>query len=609
MSASPTSPVAERYRLVSPLGSGGMGRVWLGYDEVLRRDVAVKEVVPPPGLTAAEKDMSNERSLREARAIARLNHPNVVRIYDVVSREPWPWIVMEYVPSRSLHQVIDEDGPLPPSEVARIGLAVLAALYSAHRAGIVHRDVKPSNVLLSEQRVVLTDWGLATMEGDATVTRTGMIIGSPAYISPERARDGTYAPASDLWSLGATLYAAVEGHAPYERSSAIATLTALATEDHEPPIHAGPLRPILDGLLAKDPAHRMGPFEAERALRRALGRPKARPKTAPWRAPRPRTAEGSQAITPLVPASDDKTAIVAAPPIPASPAAGDGASNGEAVTPPDGIIAEPATALGTGEEPGAPLAEPVAAEPASDQPRAGRTSGHDVESVAGRDRSRTRRSILLVAIGLEILLIAILGIAFALRDTGRPAPSNTPPAPGGTAASAPAAASRDASAPPATSAAAAPGAVPGGALPVGWHYHKDPSGFTVAVPDGWSTYVRDGIVYFRDPQGSRLLGIDQTNQPRLDPVADWRTQETRRVAAGDFPGYQQIGIHPVDYHVRAADWEFTYNGRGGRKHVINRGAVFGDHQAYGFYWETPADQWDANLPSFELITRTFQGRT
>src|SRR5438874_313450 len=287
MSASPTSPVAERYRLVSPLGSGGMGRVWLGYDEVLRRDVAVKEVVPPPGLTAAEKDMSNERSLREARAIARLNHPNVVRIYDVVSREPWPWIVMEYVPSRSLHQVIEEDGPLSPTEVARIGLAVLAALCAAHRAGIVHRDVKPSNVLLSDQRVVLTDWGLATMEGDATVTRTGMIIGSPAYISPERARDGSYAPASDLWSLGATLYAAVEGRAPYERSSAIATLTALATEEPDPPLHAGPLRPVLDGLLVKDPAYRMGPLEAEHALRRAFGRPKQRPKATPWRAPRP----------------------------------------------------------------------------------------------------------------------------------------------------------------------------------------------------------------------------------------------------------------------------------------------------------------------------------
>src|SRR2546421_6654318 len=143
VSASPSSPVAERYRLVSPLGSGGMGRVWLGYDEVLHRDVAVKEVVPPPGLTAAEQDMSNERSLREARAIARLNHPNVVRIYDVVSKEPHPWIVMEYVPSRTLHQVIVEDGPQPPAEAARIDLCVLDPAGAPHRTRIVHRELQP----------------------------------------------------------------------------------------------------------------------------------------------------------------------------------------------------------------------------------------------------------------------------------------------------------------------------------------------------------------------------------------------------------------------------------------------------------------------------------
>src|SRR5207248_621066 len=194
------------------------------------------------------------------------------------------------VPSRSLHQVIAENGPQPPAEVARIGLGVLAALCAAHRAGVVHRDVKPSNVLLSDHRVVLTDWGLATMEGDATVTRSGMIIGSPAYIAPERARDGTSGPASDLWSLGATLYAAVEGHAPFERTSAIATLTALATEDLEPPRHAGTLRPALVGLLRKDPAARSTPQEAQRLLRKARGKTKP-PPVLPWRAPRPRPAE------------------------------------------------------------------------------------------------------------------------------------------------------------------------------------------------------------------------------------------------------------------------------------------------------------------------------
>ncbi len=559
MVSAPSSPVAQRYRLVSPLGSGGMGRVWLGYDEVLRRDVAVKEVVPPPGLTAAEQDMSNERSLREARAIARLNHPNVVRIYDVVNKQPHPWIVMEYVPSRSLHETIVEDGPLQPQEVARIGLAVLAALGAAHRAGIVHRDVKPSNVLLSGERVVLTDWGLATMEGDVTVTRTGMIIGSPAYISPERARDGEYSPASGLWSLGATLYAAVEGRAPYERSSAIATLTALATEEPDPPVHAGPLRSVLTGLLVKDPAHRMTAIEAERALRRALG-PRPKPPVTPWRAPRPRPepSEPSAEVAPLSPAPVlPELAEVPAPPAP---------DEQDADT--DEIIAP---AIG---------------------------------------RRRLRRRIVFTAVVLELLLVAGVVVAFALR-VNNPAsqPHPTPTATAAPSAGGPSAGT-SAAAPPAgaLSSAAAPQLTPGAQLPPGWSYRRDSTGFTVAVPDGWTSFRRDGIVYYRDPQGGRLLGIDQTDQPKLDPVADWESQAAHRVAAGDFPNYRLVGIRPVDFHVKAADWEFTYTSGGRRLHVINRGAVFNSHQAYGFYWETSDDQWQANLANFELITKTFQGK-
>src|SRR5207248_4683065 len=183
--------IAERYRLLRSLGEGGMGRVWLARDEILHRDVAVKEVVPPPGLTPAEREEMGRRTLREARAAARLTHPNVVRVYDVVTSDRHPWIVMEYVPSRSLHQVIAEDGPLPPRRVAEIGLGVLGALRAAHAAGVTHRDVKPGNVLLTDDgRVVLTDFGLAAMGGEANVTRPGLILGSPAYIAPERARDG-----------------------------------------------------------------------------------------------------------------------------------------------------------------------------------------------------------------------------------------------------------------------------------------------------------------------------------------------------------------------------------------------------------------------------------
>lgn len=250
-----------------------MGRVWRATDVVLHRDVAIKELVPPPGLTPGERQEMRERSLREARAIARLNNINVVRVFDVLRTDADPWIVMEYVASRSLQDTLAADGPFNPVRAAEIGLGVLNALRAAHRAGVVHRDVKPGNVLLgADGRVVLTDFGLATVPGDPNVTRTGLVLGSPAYIAPERARDGTAGPAADLWSLGATLFAAVEGQSPFARPSAIATLAALATENPPPSRAAGPLKPVLNGLLRKDPAHRINAEEAERLLSRAAGR-------------------------------------------------------------------------------------------------------------------------------------------------------------------------------------------------------------------------------------------------------------------------------------------------------------------------------------------------
>ncbi|MFI7607121.1 protein kinase [Micromonospora sp. NPDC049366] len=265
--------VADRYRLISPLGQGGMGRVWKARDEVLHRDVAIKELVPPPSLTDDERREMRERSLREARAIARLNNINVVRIFDVLRTDGDPWIVMEYVASKSLQDTLAESGPVSPARAIEIGLGVLGALKAAHKAGVMHRDVKPGNVLLgTDGRVVLTDFGLATIPGDPNVTRTGMVLGSPAYIAPERARDGTAGPEADLWSLGATLYAAVEGKSPYARPSAIATLAALATEPLPPSKNAGPLKPVLQGLLRKDPSERITAEVAERLLRRASGK-------------------------------------------------------------------------------------------------------------------------------------------------------------------------------------------------------------------------------------------------------------------------------------------------------------------------------------------------
>jgi tRNA A-37 threonylcarbamoyl transferase component Bud32 len=260
--------VAGRYRLHEPVGTGGMGRVWMARDEMLDRDVAVKEFVPPDWMSDTERDRLRVRTLHEARSAARLNHPHVVRIYDVVHADDLPWIVMEYVASRSLHQVIVEDGPLAPDAVARIGLDILDALTAAHHAGVLHRDVKPHNVLIGHDgRVVLTDFGLATFVDDGTITGPGLIVGSPQYVSPERARDGASTVESDLWSLGATLYSAVEGRSPYGRDSAMATLMALATEPPDPPVLAGPLAPVLTGLLRHDPATRLTPDQIEEGLR------------------------------------------------------------------------------------------------------------------------------------------------------------------------------------------------------------------------------------------------------------------------------------------------------------------------------------------------------
>jgi tRNA A-37 threonylcarbamoyl transferase component Bud32 len=250
--------LGERYRLTSIVGRGGMGTVWRARDEVLDRDVAVKEVIAPRDLADADRDRMRQRTLREARATARLNHPNIVTVHDVVDEAGRPWIVMEFVQARSLQDIVDEEGALEPRRVAELGRQTLAALRAAHGIGILHRDVKPSNVLITEDgRVVLTDFGIAYIEGDTTLTQTGLIVGSPAYLAPERAKGERAVPASDLWALGATLYAACEGRPPYQRTDAVSVLAAILTEDPAPSRNAGPLRPVLHGLLQRDPGHRM----------------------------------------------------------------------------------------------------------------------------------------------------------------------------------------------------------------------------------------------------------------------------------------------------------------------------------------------------------------
>ncbi|MGI5228337.1 serine/threonine-protein kinase [Actinoallomurus sp. CA-142502] len=255
--------VAGRYRLMGVLGRGGMGVVWRARDETLHRDVAVKEVLLPGDLPEAERAGLHRRAVREARAAALLDHPGVVTVHDVIIEDDRPWIVMEPVAGRSLAHA----APLPPPAVAAIGLRVLEALRAAHARGILHRDVKPTNILLADDgRVILTDFGIASLEGDPALTRTGDFVGSPGFVAPERLRERPVGPASDLWSLGATLYAAVEGRAPFERPTPVAALGAVLTDDPPPPVRAGPLAPVIARLLDKDPDTRISAGEAARAL-------------------------------------------------------------------------------------------------------------------------------------------------------------------------------------------------------------------------------------------------------------------------------------------------------------------------------------------------------
>ncbi|WP_188192905.1 serine/threonine-protein kinase [Nonomuraea sp. SYSU D8015] len=264
--------LAGRYSLLRPLGAGGMGKVWLARDEMLDREVAVKELTLPEGMPPQEREASVKRAVREAQATARLRHPGIVALHDVVVEHGRPWLVMELLRGRTLGETVREFGPMPPDYAARIGADVLEALSVAHAQGLQHRDVKPGNVFLTESgRVVLTDFGIARQEGQATLTEQGLMIGSPGFIAPERLEGQPGGPASDLWSLGATLYVAVTGAPAYDGSPSQrirATLMAPA------PVAPGPLGSLVAAMMAQHPAARPDPRAVVSALRQvAAGGP------------------------------------------------------------------------------------------------------------------------------------------------------------------------------------------------------------------------------------------------------------------------------------------------------------------------------------------------
>ncbi|GGN32598.1 serine/threonine protein kinase [Streptomyces kronopolitis] len=262
--------VAGRYRLAERIGRGGMGTVWRAEDEVLGRQVALKRLHSQPHLAEDELATLYERTRREARSAARITHPNVIVVHDVVDDDGRPCIVMEYVAPPTLSELLKGGRTIGPEEAGRIGLGMVAALRAAHAAGVLHRDVKPGNVLLGTgERVVLTDFGIAMTAGASTLTKTGELVGSIDYMAAERVRGRTPGAASDLWALGATLYQAVEGRPPFRRDTAMETAYAIAVDPPEPMKHAGPLEPVIGALLSKDPDDRPSADQIEQALRDA----------------------------------------------------------------------------------------------------------------------------------------------------------------------------------------------------------------------------------------------------------------------------------------------------------------------------------------------------
>ncbi|MFG2128177.1 serine/threonine-protein kinase [Streptomyces sp. NPDC048751] len=300
--------VAGRYRLADSIGSGGMGRVWRAHDEVLHRAVAIKELTAALYVSESDQERLLARTRAEARAAARINHSAVVTVHDVLEHDGRPWIVMELVEGRSLADAVKEDGRVEPKEAARIGLWVLRALRAAHSAGVLHRDIKPGNVLLSQDgRVLLTDFGIAQIEGDTTITRTGEVVGSVDYLAPERVRGHDPGPSSDLWALGATLYTAVEGRSPFRRTSPLGTMQAVVEEEAADLRYAGPLEPVIVALLRKDPADRPGAAEAEQLLAEAAeGR---RPNGAQMYVPTRHTGPRFESATHETPASSATHAV------------------------------------------------------------------------------------------------------------------------------------------------------------------------------------------------------------------------------------------------------------------------------------------------------------
>jgi len=542
--------VDDRYELRETIGRGGFGVVWRAHDTLLQRDVAVKEIRFPGVLDESERAQVRGRVLREARAAARLNHTGAVTVYDVVDDDGQPFIVMELVEAPTLAEMVERDGPLTPERMACIALELLDTLSAAHALGIVHRDVKPANVMVAESgRVRLADFGIAAILDDPKVTTSGSITGSPSYMAPEQVNNQGTGPATDLWSLGATMYFGVEGEPPFSKGAVIPTLTSIASDPPRPAQRAGALGPVIDALLVKDPGGRLDAG----ALRRRLTELAERPVVVD--AP-------SAAVTAPAPRPDDTVVLAAA-------------------------LSAPARR---------PAPEPAP------QPSPARRSA---PPPAPPDR---RGPIAAVAAVCALAVVGLVAWGLSSREpattTGSPPTDEQPATTASPSGAAPASTARPATtrreATPTTT-AARPAAVP-----ADWVGYTDPdTGFSISHPPGWAVVKSGGtITDFRDRSSGSYLRVDHVEPPGPSPEADWIQLE--KTFAVENPNYRRIQITSTTYAgFRAAIWEFTYTGAGVDLRAVDLGFVAG---RYGFAlnFQARAEDWERMQPTFEAFKAAFK---
>ncbi|MEU9185206.1 protein kinase [Streptomyces sp. NPDC048484] len=600
--------LAGRYRLADSIGSGGMGRVWRARDEVLHRAVAIKELTAALYVSESEQAVLLARTRAEARAAARINHSAVVTVHDVLEHDGRPWIVMELVEGGSLADAVKEQGRIEPREAARIGLWVLRALRAAHSAGVLHRDVKPGNVLVSsDRRVLLTDFGIAQVEGDTTITRTGEIVGSVDYLAPERIRGQDPGPSADLWALGATLYTAVEGRSPFRRTTPLTTMQAVVAEELDAPENAGPLTPVITALLRKDPAERPGPEEAEQMLAEAA---------------EGRTPNSAQAYVPTQHVGNTQEAqgtygsgqTVAPGPEVGTPAGAYGSPG------PYGTHVSQGNHLPGNQHPG--NQQPGNQYPGHQYPQGpyDRPDAHDTygsrgrpvpdpagattnqPAVVGPPRRRGARTLVMV-----VLAAALLGgggvAAMLLADRGGSDDTSTSSGSSGSPADPPASAGEDDG--------KQTGEAEAGDVPDGWERVNDVKGFSLVLPEGWKRQVEGEQIDYTPDGGEHFVRIAIDDSPDFDTpyrhLLDLETQLQR------LTNYQQVSLESNTFRDRpGALWDFTWNAQPkdtefpGPRRATEQSYFSRDGVEYVIYMSAPAADWDTAREQFDTVLRGWQ---